>query len=112
LQDAPTRGRVRTICTREISGSMSELQLRFDQGHQQRYFGDRRELLACVLRVAAQSPHPRFEVWGEGTPVLMSDGSEAGRRFELLEVIDFSREEDKERVAAELAELERRGVAT
>jgi hypothetical protein len=85
---------------------MSELQLRFDGGHQQRYFTDRRELLACVLRVADQSPHPRFEVWGEGRPALMADGRAPGKRFQLLEVMDLSSNEARERVAAELAELE------
>lgn len=85
---------------------MSELQLRFDEGHQQRYFSDRRDLLECVLRVAAQSPHPRFEVWGEGKPVRMADGSEAGKRFELLEVIDLSNEGEADRVAGELAALD------
>jgi hypothetical protein len=85
---------------------MSQLQLRFDEGHQQRYFSDRRALLECVLRVAAQSPHPRFEVWGEGRSVLKADGTEAGRRFELLEVLDLREAEARERVGAELAELE------
>jgi hypothetical protein len=89
---------------------MSELQLRFDEGHQQRYFSDRRELLKCIVRVAAQSPKPRFEVWGEGEPVRMSDGSFAGKRFELLETLDLSREEDKDRVLSELDALERGGV--
>ncbi len=86
---------------------MSELQLRFDEGHQQRYFSSRRDLLECVLRVAAQSPYPRFEIWGEGSPVLMADGNEAGKRFELLEVIDLSREGDRERVETELAHFDR-----
>jgi hypothetical protein len=85
---------------------MSQLQLRFDEGHQQRYFSDRRALLECVLRVAAQSPYPRFEVWGEGRSVLKADGTEAGRRFELLEVLDLREAEARERVGAELAELE------
>jgi hypothetical protein len=86
---------------------MGELQLRFDEGHQQRYFSDRRALLECVLRVAAQSPHPRFEVWGEGRPVLKSDGSVAGKRFELLEVLDLRQDGVGERVASELTALEK-----
>ena len=85
---------------------MGTLQLRFDDGHQQRYFSDRRELLECVLRVASQSPHPRFEVWGEGRPVLLADGREAGKRFELQEVIDLSSDEARRRVADELTSLE------
>ena len=55
-----------------------ELQLRFDEGHQQRYFVDRRALLECVVRVASQSPHPRFEIWGEGEPMRLADGRSAG----------------------------------
>ena len=87
----------------------AELQLRFDEGRQQRYFSERRELLECVLRVGAQSPHPRFEVWGEGEPVLMADGREAGKRFELFEVLDLSEDGQRERIADELHALERDG---
>jgi hypothetical protein len=86
-----------------------ELQLRFDEGHQQRYFADRRSLLECVLRVASQSPHPRFEVWGEGEPMRLADGSSAGKRFELKEVLDLSDENGRERVVAELSALEGAG---
>jgi hypothetical protein len=86
-----------------------ELQLRFDGGHQQRYFPDRRGLLECVLRVGAQSPDPRFEVWGEGRPVVMADGREAGRQFELVEVFDLSQEGLRERLTAELQALQRDG---
>ena len=86
-----------------------ELQLRFDEGHQQRYFADRRSLLECVLRVASQSPHPRFEIWGEGEPMRMSDGRSAGRRFELKEVLDLSDESERERVVTELSTLEPSG---
>ena len=84
----------------------AELQLRFDEGRQQRYFSDRRDLIECVLRVGAQSPHPRFEVWGEGEPVVLSDGREAGKRFELREVLDLSEEGQRERLAEELHALE------
>ena len=87
----------------------AELQLRFDEGRQQRYFSDRRDLLECVLRVGAQSPHPRFEVWGEGEPVLLADGREAGKRFELFEVLDLSEEGQRERLADELHAMERGG---
>jgi len=87
----------------------AELQLRFDEGRQQRYFSDRRELLECVLRVGAQSPHPRFEVWGEGEPLLMADGREAGKRFELFEVLDLSEDGQRERIADELHTLESDG---
>ena len=83
----------------------AELQLRFDEGRQQRYFSDRRDLLECVLRVGAQSPHPRFEVWGQGAPVLLADGREAGKRFELFEVLDLSEDGMRDRLAIELREL-------
>ncbi|MGH2774949.1 MAG: hypothetical protein ACRDJT_05900 [Actinomycetota bacterium] len=84
----------------------AELQLRFDEGRQQRYFSDRRDLLECVLRVGAQSPHPRFEVWGQGEPVLLADGREAGKRFELFEVLDLSEDGMRDRVADELRSLD------
>jgi hypothetical protein len=89
-----------------------ELQLRFDEGHQQRYFADRRSLLECVVRVASQTPHPHFEIWGEGEPVRMADGRSAGRRFELQEVLDLSDESVRERVEEELAAFERGGVSS
>jgi hypothetical protein len=83
-----------------------ELQLRFDEGHQQRYFPDRRSLLECILRVASQSPHPRFEIWGEGKPMRLTDGRSAGRRFELKEVLDLRDERVRERVVGELSAFE------
>jgi hypothetical protein len=86
-----------------------ELQLRFDEGHQQRYFPDRRSLLECILRVASQSPHPRFEIWGEGEPMRLADGRSAGRRFELKEVLDLRDESVRERVVQELSTLEHAG---
>ena len=83
------------------------LQLRFDDGHQQRYFADRRALLECVVRVASQSPHPLFEVWGEGEPIRLADGRSAGRRFELQEVLDLSDESVRAQVVGELEAFER-----
>jgi len=59
------------------------LQLRFDAGHQQRYFSDRRSLLECVLWVSRQSPHPRFEIWREGAPVRLAGGRLAGERAKV-----------------------------
>ena len=82
-----------------------EWQLRFDEGKQQRYFGERRDLLECIVRVGTQTPHPRFEVWGEGAPVLLADGSEGGKRFELLEVLDLSEPDARDRVMSELETL-------
>jgi hypothetical protein len=89
-----------------------ELQLRFDEGHQQRYFADRRSLLECILRVASQSPHPRFEIWGEGEPMRLADGRSAGRRFELKEVVDLSDRKARERIVTELSALEQAGEAS
>jgi hypothetical protein len=51
-----------------------------------------------VLRVSAQSPDPRFEIWGEGGPVVLADGRPAGRRFELLEILDLREEGLRERL--------------
>jgi hypothetical protein len=87
-------------------------QLRFDGGHQQRYFSERRGLLECVLRVSGQSPDPRFEVWKEGAAVLLADGREAGKRFELDEVLDLSEAGTRERLIAELEVLDRDGVSS
>jgi hypothetical protein len=97
----------------EVKGSATgRFQLRFDGGHQQRYFAERRELLECVLRVSAQSPDPRFEIWREGAPVRLADGREAGVSFELAEVLDLSEDGRRERVVAELEALEREGAAS
>lgn len=87
----------------------NELQLRFDGGRQQRYFSHRRDLLECVLRVGSQSPDPRFEVWREGKPVLLADGREAGKRFELSEVLDLSEDGLRDRLVTELDAFQRRG---
>ena len=57
-----------------------EWQLRFDGGRQQRYLPDRRSVLRYVLAIAGQTAEPVFEVWGEGEPVRLSDGSAGGRR--------------------------------
>jgi hypothetical protein len=89
-----------------------EWQLRFDWGRQQRYFSDRRALLECVERVSRQSPDPRFEVWSEGKPVLLADGREAGRRFELVEVLDLREPGVRERLKSELAALRQEGDAS
>jgi hypothetical protein len=86
-------------------------QLRFDGGHQQRYFAERRELLECILRVSTQSPDPRFEVWKQGPPVLLTDGTEAGTRFELAEVVDLSDDGARDRLIEELEALDRERAA-
>jgi hypothetical protein len=82
-----------------------EWQLRFDEGRQQRYFSGRKDVLECILRVGAQSPYPRFEIWGEGDPVRLADGRAAGKRFELVEVVDLTQEGVKARVQSELEAL-------
>jgi hypothetical protein len=87
-------------------------QLRFDWGRQQRYFPDRRALLECVERVSRRSPDPRFEVWVEGSPVLMADGRQAGRRYELVEVLDLQDSDVRERLKAELIALRQQGDAS
>lgn len=89
--------------------SDSQFQLRFDAGHQQRYFPDRRSLLECVLWVSRQSPHPRFEIWREGAPVRLADGRVAGKRYELAEVLDLSEQGLRERLAAEVRALREKG---
>jgi hypothetical protein len=45
-------------------------------------------------------------VWGEGEPVLLADGREAGKRFELFEVLDLSEDGQRERLAEELHALD------
>jgi hypothetical protein len=63
-------------------------QLRFDGGRQQRYLPDRRSVLRYVMQIGPRAADTRFEVWTEGAPVRLSDGTPGGRTFELAEVID------------------------
>ena len=76
-------------------------QVLFDGGHQQRYLPDRTAVLRYVLGVAAQAASPRFEVYESG-PVRLADGSDGGRRYRLVEVIDLSRPGEADRLRAEL----------
>jgi hypothetical protein len=76
-------------------------QVLFDGGHQQRYLPDRAAVLRYVLGVAAQAASPRFEVYESG-PVRLADGSDGGRRYRLVEVIDLSRPGEAERLREEL----------
>jgi len=80
-----------------------EWQVRFDGGHQQRYLPDRGAVLRYVLAVAPRAAGRRFEVFAETEPVRLADGSPAGRRFALAEVIDFDRPGEADRLRAELA---------
>ena len=77
-------------------------QVRFDGGRQQRYLPDRTAVLRYVLAVGPHAASPRFEVFAEAAPVRLADGSDGGRQFTLVEVIDFSRPEEAERLRAEL----------
>ena len=76
-------------------------QVLFDDGHQQRYLPDRAAVLRYVLGVAGQAASPRFEVYESG-PVRLADGSDGGRRFSLVEVIDLSQHGAAERLREEL----------
>lgn len=80
-----------------------EWQVRFDGGHQQRYLPDRAAVLRYVLAVGPRAASRRFEVFAEGAPVRLADGSPGGRAFSLVEVIDLSRPGETERLRAELA---------
>lgn len=82
---------------------MNEWQVRFDGGHQQRYLPDRPAVLRYVLAVGPRAASPRFEVYAEADPVRLADGSDGGRQFSLVEVIDLSRPGEAERLQAELS---------
>jgi hypothetical protein len=76
-------------------------QVVFDDGHQQRYLPDRAAVLRYVLGVAGQAASPRFEVYESG-PVRLADGSDGGRRFWMVEIIDLSQQGETERLREEL----------
>ena len=79
-----------------------EWQVRFDGGHQQRYLPDRPAVLRYVLAVGPHAASPRFEVFAEAEPVRLADGSDGGRRFSLVEVIDLGRAGEADRLREEL----------
>ncbi|MGH3203707.1 MAG: hypothetical protein ACRDOA_18505 [Streptosporangiaceae bacterium] len=79
-----------------------EWQVRFDGGHQQRYLPDRAAVLRYVLSVGPHAASARFEVFAEAEPVRLADGSDGGRQFGLIEVIDLSRAGETERLREEL----------
>ena len=81
---------------------MGQWQVLFDGGHQQRYLPDRAAVLRYVLGVGAQAASPRFEVYESG-PVRLADGSDGGRRYRLVEVIDLSRPGEADRLREELS---------
>ncbi len=68
----------------------AQWQIRFDNGHQQRYLPDRQAVLRYVLAVGLKAASPRFEVFHESDPVVLSDGSPGGRAFSLVEIIDLA----------------------
>jgi hypothetical protein len=78
-------------------------QVLFDGGHQQRYLPDRTAVLRYVLAVGSHAASPRFEVYAESGPVRLADGSDGGRRFSLVEVIDLSRPGEADRLREELS---------
>lgn len=83
-----------------------EWQVRFDDGHQQRYLPDRASVLRCIFGLAPHTASPRFEVFTETEPVRLADGSPGGRRFGLAEVIDLSQPGEADRLRAELTALD------
>jgi hypothetical protein len=80
-------------------------QVRFDDGHQQRYLPDRAAALEYVLAVGPRAASPRFELFADDGQVMLADGSPGGRRFVLAQVIDLARPGEVQRLRAELAEL-------
>ena len=81
---------------------MTEWQVRFDGGHQQRYLPDRAAVLRYVLAVGPHAASPRFEIFADAGPVRLADGSGAGRHFALVEVLDLSRPGEADRLREEL----------
>ena len=78
-----------------------EWQVRFDGGHQQRYLPDRAAVLRYVLTVGPHAAGPRFEVY-ESSPVWLADGSDGGRQFSLVEIIDLGLPGEADRLRKEL----------
>jgi len=81
----------------------AQWQIRFDNGHQQRYLPDRQAVLRYVLAVGLKAASTRFEVFCESDPVVLSDGSPGGRAFSLVEIIDLGRPGEVDRLRAELS---------
>jgi len=65
-------------------------QLRFDDGHQQRYLPDRQAVLRYVLAIGPKAASQRFEVYRESEAPPLADGRPGGRVYALAEVIDLS----------------------
>jgi hypothetical protein len=86
-------------------GPAATWQVRFDDGHQQRYLPDQAAALEYVLAVGPRAASPRFELFADDGQVMLADGSPGGRRFVLARVIDLARPGEVQRLRAELAEL-------
>ena len=80
---------------------MGQWQVRFDDGHQQRYLPDRAAVLRYVLAIGSHPASPRFEVY-ESSPVRLADGSDGGRQFSLVEIIDLGLPGEADRLRKEL----------
>jgi hypothetical protein len=80
-------------------------QVRFDGGHQQRYLPDRAAALRYVLAVGPRAASTRFELFAEGEPVVLADGTPGGRSFVLAELIDLGEPGEVQRLLGELAGL-------
>jgi hypothetical protein len=80
-------------------------QVRFDGGRQQRYLADRAAVLRYVLAVGPHAASGTFEVYAEGEPVRLADGTPGGRRFALAEVIDLGQPGEADRLRIELEAL-------
>jgi len=87
------------------TGLAGRWQVRFDGGRQQRYLADREAVLRYVLAVGPHAASQRFEVFAEGEPVRLADGTPGGRRFTLAEVIDLGRPGEAGRLRRELEAL-------
>ena len=81
----------------------AQWQIRFDDGHQQRYLPDRQAVLRYVLAVGPKAGTPRFEVFRESDPIVLGDGSPGGGAFSLVEIIDLARPGEIDRLRAELS---------
>jgi hypothetical protein len=66
------------------------------------YLPDRKAVLRYVLAVGPHAASPRFEVLAEAGRVRLADGSDGGRRFDLVEVIDLARPGEIDRLRREL----------
>ncbi|HWG62566.1 MAG TPA: hypothetical protein VG253_12710 [Streptosporangiaceae bacterium] len=80
-------------------------QIRFDDGHQQRYLPDRQAVLRYVLAIGPKAGSKRFEIFERSAPVQLANGSSGGRSYALVEVIDLGKPGESERLTAELSAL-------